>query len=140
MSSEFKVRPISREDFDRNVSKWFLGHKGWEAPPMWEFLPETGWICEREGIAHSAGWLYVTNSPLGLLEWTVTNPACGEVKRVKSLKVLVNSIKTQAKQYGVASILQFVGPDTLAKYYQKHLGFSLTEKATMAVCNLKGDK
>lgn len=132
------IRLINKEDYEE-IAPWFHGH-GWQQEPRWEYLPSTGYVCEYKGQMQAVGWLYLTNSLMGVLEYTATNPQAPTIQRVKSLKFLVNFIKGQAMDLGVRSIIQFIGPDSLAKYYQKHLGFILTDKATLAVYNIKGDE
>lgn len=137
-TDDFEFAVIGPEAFEV-VKEWFVGH-GWEVAPSLSALPETGWACLYRGKPQACGWLYLTNSSVGILEWTATNPNEPAIERVRSLKMLIQFIKKQARLMGVKSIIQFVVPENLVRYYQKHLGFIGPERATLVTYNIKGDE
>ena len=68
---KFNLRTVSGEDYDNVLLKWWKNW-GWEAPPK-DFLPETGLIVSKDNVDICAGFLYLTNSKVGLTEFVVSN-------------------------------------------------------------------
>ena len=64
-------------------------------------LPDSGfWV---PGVA--AGWVYLTNSKLALLEPIVANPGCDKIERSKALDLLVHALLAFARDNGAVTMM-----------------------------------
>jgi len=114
------------------ISGWFIGH-GWDAkgvPPQ-EFLPATGMIVEIEGKPAAVGFLYLTNSSLGVLEWTATDPTLG-IMGFKALGYLIDHLMVAARDCNMKAVMHFTKPE-IAKHFARRLGFTCVEDATILI-------
>ena len=70
----FDIRPLNSEDYDTILVDWWKDW-GWTPPPK-DFLPDNGkggmMILDGE-IPVCAGFIYMTNSNVYLLEFMVSN-------------------------------------------------------------------
>lgn len=125
----FSWRKYEPKDFDV-ISPWYVAH-GWEAPPDSSILPSTGIVVELDGEPIGAGFLYLTNSPMALLEWLVTKPCLGR-QGLRVLEYLLEVIKVAATGLGVTKMIHLSKPK-YARVFEKRLGFRATEEATILV-------
>lgn len=91
------ARPLEDADY-RVVREWY---RGWtlSIPPR-ELLPDTGRIVP--GVC--AGFLYLTNSGIGLLENYISNPEASKELRDEGLDELTHSLLALAKENGVVAL------------------------------------
>lgn len=129
MSNDFLVRDINDDDLV-TVSEWFARRK-WPVPPSPAILPKTGYVAERNGEPVAVAWLYITNSSLGLVEWSATDPESGIVG-LRGLKKVMDHIK-KISEPRVKVLFQFVPNKKLAKYMEKRFGFRKSEDAALMV-------
>lgn len=126
-----QIRAVNLEEDYEFLSEWFKSRE-WHMPPTKEILPQTGWIVDSdEGESLCAGWVYLTNSPIKILEWTVTNPTSLPFKRLKALEYLVKSIENFFGSSGV--LMQFIPDERLVNFYDKRLGFKKSEDAAIMI-------
>lgn len=87
---------VKIEDKDFSVLReWW---RGWGMTPVpRELLPETGMIVP--GVC--AGFLYLTNSALGLIETYISNPEASKRLRDEGLDELTHALISLAKDHGV---------------------------------------
>lgn len=128
-----KARKFTGEDYPI-VSEWYVAH-GWPSAPHVGMLSSTGLIVEDETGPLAVGFIYLTNSAIGFLEWIATRPKMG-AKALKALKFLFDEIKERCREMGIRVLHSFSDDKTL-KIFTKLGGFHATEKATLMVW---GDK
>lgn len=78
--------------------EWWKAHKF--PPPVEGFLPETGYIVDE----CAAGFLYLSNSPLAMLEWVVCDPKASKEVRGPAVDELISHICLAAKLAGSDAI------------------------------------
>lgn len=118
------VRPVVDEDYIE-ISEWLKDRK-WPMPPARGSLPATGYIAEENGKPLAAGFLYLTNSSIGIFDWLSTNPESG-YRGLVGLKKISEYIK-RVSDPEVSVILSFQGNGKLANYMSKKLGYKKVEK------------
>ena len=132
-----KIRLLKRDEL-AIVKPWYLARPGWAVMDDSSY-PETAFVVEKDNELLAAGFLYISNSDMGFLEWTVTNPETSPLLRLKALKYLILGIKDFCKSgqiNGVKHILQFIADDRLIDFYKEHCGFVSTEKHMLMVTNI----
>lgn len=89
---------IRRIDFNTDYNdyvEWFK-YWGWEAPPK-EFLPNTTFILEEEGVKICSCAMYLSISGgLCFAEWFIVNPKAPRKLRKDCIKKLLTFITKQA--------------------------------------------
>lgn len=135
------IRPFFAPDDYEIIKKWFE-KRGWGtktgAAPSLNILPTSGFVCidEETFKMQAAAWIYLSyNSSLAFLEWSVTNPDLAPRTALKSLKFLIEGIKEKVSLLDppVTDIIQFIPSERLCGFYEKHLGFKTSERATLMV-------
>ena len=136
---DIKVRPITDDDMVE-ISEWFVKRK-WSKPPSGGMLPETGYVAEENGKMLSVGWLYVTNSSVGIIDWVATAPDVGILGliSIKPLLRYIEEVTKGAEHQGVNNFLYFTSNEKLAKYIKKKCGFKIAESGMhLCVRNRRG--
>lgn len=91
------ARPLQYGDHEM-IRDWY---RGWLMKPVpRELLPETGLIVN--GVC--AGFLYLTNSGLGLIEGYISNPEASPELRSEGLDELTSALLSLAKEKGVVVV------------------------------------
>lgn len=111
-----EVRDFLEEDYPQ-VASWYK-KRGWPELPI-HMLPQTGAILEGK----AAGFLYRTDSPIGWLEWVVSNP---DVEHSGAIEAVLNYLTGKAKELGVEVILCSLSHSSLIEKYKK-AGFFVTD-------------
>lgn len=127
-----KIRPVDLNTDYVFLEQWFK-ERNWAEAPTKNLLPGTGWIVfsdTDEPLA--AGWMYLTNSSVRILEWTVTNPNSHPIKRLKALRYLIQYIEDLLVGTGCV-LMQFIPDQKLAKFYESSLGFTKSEDAAILI-------
>ena len=107
------------------VSAWWIAH-GWNAVPV-GVLPKLGIIAEMDGMPVAAGWLYMDNSSgVSMMEWMVANPDAKPKSVFRSIKSIVEFLKSRAKDMGYTVMLTTCKQESLARVYEK-TGFGRTD-------------
>lgn len=116
------------------LSEWWKGH-GWP-PVRKELLSQFGLMVYKNEIPLAAGWLYLTTSKFGWLEFLVTNPLAPRKQTTIALKCLIERLIQEAKDFGVLSIFSSLNSKGLIKMYKK-VGFKdLESNMTNMVFNI----
>jgi hypothetical protein len=132
MDHLMQIRPVDLSKDYVFLEQWFKVRE-WPYPPQPKILPKTGWIVESDdGEMLAAGWVYLTNSPIRILEWTVTNPNSQPFKRLKALEFLVKSIEDLVSSDN-SIMMQFIPDKKLVNFYEKRLGFKKAEDAAIMI-------
>lgn len=101
----FDIRPLNSEDYDTILVDWWKDW-GWTPPPK-DFLPDNGkggmMILDGE-IPVCAGFIYMTNSSVYLLEFMVSNKKYRKKPHRKNamgllIETLTNISKNQGAKY-----------------------------------------
>jgi hypothetical protein len=91
------------------MNGWYEAHG--KPPVDFMALPAFGLI--EEGLA--AGFLYMTDSTLGLLEGFVTNPEAPMVERSKALERILHSLVEEAERLGVKTLVGLCAAESVVK-------------------------
>ena len=84
------MRKFEPTDYEQLVRWW----NKWEfPPPPLSLLPPTGYIIP--GLA--AGFMYLTDAPIGWMEWVVCNPDADKKERSKALDEVINKLDAFGK-------------------------------------------
>jgi hypothetical protein len=122
---KFNLRTVSGEDYDNVLLKWWKNW-GWEAPPK-DFLPETGLIVSKGNIDICAGFLYLTNSKVGLTEFVVSNKEYRDSDRGEALDFLLDCILELADKNGCKYAHVILKNKSLLRRY-KRAGYIESDK------------
>ena len=122
---QLNIRRIKSEDYKTFV-KWWDAWPKWQAPPK-DFLPDTGFIVEKNNIGIVAGYVYMTNSKAALLEWIISNPEYRESDRKDAITLLIQAVERVLKDQGIKYIFSIGRHKGLIETHKK-LGWSVDEK------------
>ena len=92
---KLNIRRIEDQDYS-TLKKWWDAWPEWQAPPK-TFLPDTGFIVEKNDISIVAGYIYMTNSKAALLEWVISNPDYRESDRKDAIELLIQAGVTSCR-------------------------------------------
>lgn len=96
------IRNITEADYDNILVGWW---NSWAfQPPVKDFLPKmgddfSGFIIEGEDGPLCAGFFYLTNSPVGWVEWVVSNPNKSK-ERNQALNILIETLTNTLVESG----------------------------------------
>lgn len=124
MKEKMKAEVFTAEHHP-TLASWWEAH-GWPVIPM-SSLPARGLLVGEENPV-VAGFLYITDSDIGIMEWIVSDPKSSIFERSKSLDYLIEELCTLGKTLGCRLLLTFLKHDGLMKRVEK-LGFVQTDKA-----------
>ena len=110
------AKPYSKDDYPTLV-KWYLA-RGLPLPPR-DLMPETGFIIDDV----CAGFLYLTDSKLALIDHYISNPNELAAVRDRALDTLTEELVREAKQWGCKGILITTALDKVGDRAEKH-GFN----------------
>ena len=107
------------------LKTWWEGHK-WE-PVQPVFLPQIGTVIESNDIPICAGFVYqAKGTPLGWLEWVISDPESERSERDKSLDLLITDLIEKAKEAGTPVLFTSSNHAGLISRYTSH-GFKETD-------------
>jgi hypothetical protein len=107
------------------VAPWFVAH-GWPVAPALEVLPTMGvLIFSDEDEPLAVGFLYISNSILGFIDWLATNPKLG-VSGFKALQFLVEVLCGVAAGSGMKQVMH-LSRFKYVKVFERRLGFKKSE-------------
>ena len=126
---EFNIRRLEESDYV-TISKWW---KAWKWPVLPKtFLPDTGFIVEKNNIGIVSGYVYMTNSKAALLEWIVSNPEYRESDRKDAITLLIQAVERVLKDQGVKHIFTIGRNKSLIKKH-KELGWDVDENPSYEI-------
>lgn len=103
----------------QDVKTWWLHYEEWSPIPI-SSLSSRGYIAEKEGIKLAAGWLYMTDSDIFIMEWLIGNPEVAHEERGKALDMVIDRILSEAKEYGARMVHTQSINERLAKRLVAH--------------------
>jgi len=127
---ELNIRRLNNEDYSTLV-KWWDAWPEWQAPPQ-TFLPDTGFIVEKNNIGIVAGYLYMTNSKAALLEWIVSNPEYRENDRKDAITLLIQAVERVLKDQGILHVFTIGRHRGLIELH-KNLGWIVDENPSYEI-------
>ena len=123
-------RKYTHDDYEV-IEEWFLAH-GWPEAPEPRYLPTTGIIVEDDdGESVGVGFLYISNSELGFLDWIATRPGLGR-RGIKVMDFLIATIVDAAKGVKVTRVLHMSKPK-YTRVFEKRYNFKHVETLAMLV-------
>jgi|DEB0MinimDraft_10_1074344.scaffolds.fasta_scaffold53065_2 hypothetical protein len=118
-----------REEDYKDLQKWYNHYATgeWVCPPV-EILPtDTGLVVEYEGEKICAGFIYLTNSKIAALEFTIANYDTNKEIRRHAITLLLTKLIELAKNKGYKFIFSSTNNAGLAIRFRK-LGFVRTDQ------------
>tara|TARA_R100001440_G_scaffold26956_1_gene44350 strand:+ start:7345 stop:7740 length:396 start_codon:yes stop_codon:yes gene_type:complete len=126
---EFNIRRLKKSDYT-TISKWW---KAWKWPVLPKtFLPDTGFIVEKNNIGIVSGYVYMTNSKAALLEWIVSNPEYRESDRKDAITLLIQAVERVLKDQGIKHIFTIGRHKNLINKH-KELGWDVDENPSYEI-------
>ena len=115
------IKPLTAADCDEILCEWW---KDWRwTPPAKDFLPETGYMIYYNDEPICAGYVYMTNSNVVLLEWIISNFKFKNKEiRKEALLMLIQTITSLAEGLGKKYIYSLLKNQPLIELYKK-LGY-----------------
>lgn len=125
LNTGFSIRPLAENDYDDILFNWW---KDWGfTPPLKDFLPENatgGMIVYDEDVPVCAGFLYITNSKVALVNWIVSNKDYRKKpNRRIAIELLIQSLTNIAKTSGYEYSHVLVRNSALENIYER-LGYT----------------
>jgi hypothetical protein len=117
----FNILPLTSKDYDDVLVGWW---KEWRwTPPTKDFLPETGYMVYYKNKPICAGYMYITNSNVVLLEWIISNFKFKNKKiRKEALLMLIQFITSLATGTGKKYVYSILKSKSLIDLYTE-LGY-----------------
>ena len=127
---KLNIRRLNNEDYSTLV-KWWDAWPEWQAPPK-TFLPDTGFIVEKNNIGIVAGYVYMTNSKAALLEWIISNPEYRESDRKDAITLLIQAVERVLSDQGIKHVFTIGRHKSLINLHKK-LGWMVDEKPSYEI-------
>ena len=116
---ELSLRALKESDYEDMCSWW----KWWRWPEIGKStLPMNGMgglMVYKDEILIAAGFLYLTNSNVALIEFIVSNPNYRESDRKDALEVLIMGLEDVARSQGRDTIVSFSSNKSLINIHEK---------------------
>lgn len=118
------VRQFDNEKDYQDVSAWWLKQE-WPVLPA-AILSKAGFIVEDQNEKLAATWVFATNCPIYIMEWTVGNPDIEWNKRSNGIKVVTDAACEWAKNDGASQIFTMTKSKRFIEKLEE-VGFKETE-------------
>ena len=120
-----KVRKVDVEKDYEEIASWWKS-QGWPVIPPQMMCP-SGFIAEDKfGHKVAATWMFPTNCPIYIMEWTVGNPNMQHEVRAKGLKAVTDAACEWAKEDGAAQVFTMTKHERFIKKLEE-FGFQKTD-------------
>lgn len=113
------IRAYKSSDY-ATLSQWWEAYN-WTPPPE-DSLPSSGIVVE--GVC--AGFLYITNSKMGIMEWIVGNPDASKEARAEAIEKTITAIQGMARGFGIKYLFSSIKHPNLIEHYER-AGFVKTD-------------
>ena len=127
------TRLLKDEDWE-TLCKWWEAWPDWGNPPK-SLLPDNGrggLMVEKDGKPIVAGFIYLTNSKVCLLEWIVSDPEYRNKDRKKAIELLITSAEETCKKMGNIHMFSVCKNKHLINTHEK-LGWSVDKKPSYKI-------
>lgn len=111
------------KDYDELVTWW--NKQGWPALPK-HVLSKAGFIVEDKENKIAATWMFATNCPIYIMEWTVGNPDVSWEKRSEGLKLVTDAACQWAKKDGAIQVFTMTKSERFITKLEE-FGFNKTD-------------
>ena len=102
MSAGFYYREYDESDHAM-ISEWWKSHS---FPVLSkETLPKTGIIIEHGEDPVAAGFVYLSDSTVGWVEWIVSNPKANPLVRARAIPILIEELCLAAREKGCKMVI-----------------------------------
>lgn len=118
------IRKFDIEKDYEDVATWWES-QGWPVIPP-NMLSPSGFITEKDGIKLAATWIFTTNCPIYIMEWTIGNPEASWENRSEGIELVTNEACKWAKEDGAAQVFTMTKNDRFLDKLQSY-GFQKTE-------------
>ena len=126
---KFNIRRLVESDYETLVKWW----EGWKWPPVPKtFLPDTGFIVEKNKIGVVACYVYMTNSKAALLEWVISNPEYRESDRKDAITLLIQAVEHVLSEQGIKHVFTIGRNKHLINVHEK-LGWDVDKKPSYEI-------
>jgi len=95
---KLNIRKLHKKDLVI-IKEWWKAWPKWVAPAD-DFLPNTGVVVESNSKIVMAGFIYLTNAKVALLEWIISDPEYREKDRKEILELLIKGSENTVKELG----------------------------------------
>tara|TARA_B100001939_G_scaffold342340_1_gene353338 strand:+ start:336 stop:731 length:396 start_codon:yes stop_codon:yes gene_type:complete len=126
---ELNIRRLEDQDYS-TLKKWW---KAWKWPVLPKtFLPDTGFIVEKNNIGIVAGYVYMTNSKAALLEWVISNPEYRESDRKDAITLLIQAVERVLSDQGIKHVFTIGRHKNLINLHKK-LGWAVDKNPSYEI-------
>jgi hypothetical protein len=108
------------EVHEARIRSWYEARG--KSAPQTAFLSPLGFVAK-----HAAAWLYLTGTPLALVESLIVDPKASEAERLESLFVVTETIADVARGAGCTVLLGYTRGEGVARRAQGH-GWAVDER------------
>jgi len=120
----FNIRPLELDDYDTILVDWWKDW-GWTPPPK-DFLPDNGkggmMILDGD-TPICAGYIYLTNSKVALIEFIVSNKKYTKrLERKNALGLLIETLTNISERNGAKYCYSLLKNQSLVRTF-KQLGY-----------------
>jgi hypothetical protein len=128
------IKPLSDNDYDDILCGWWKDWK-WTAPKK-DFLPDMGYMVYYNDEPICAGYMYITNSNVVLLEWIISSFKFKDRKiRKEALLMLVQTITSLATTLEKKYVYSLLKSKSLIEIYQE-LGYMKGDSNTQEMIKI----
>jgi len=121
---KLNIRKLKQSDLTF-IKEWWKAWPEWTAPAD-DFLPDTGVVVESNNKPVFAGFIYLTNAKVALLEWIISDPAYKN-NRKEALELLITGAEEIIKDLGYKYFFSICRHKSLIETHKK-LGWHVDEK------------
>lgn len=119
------VRKFDTDKDYNDVASWWKKQE-WPALPA-NILSTAGFIVEQDNEKFAATWVFATNCPIYIMEWTVGNPDSSWENRSAALEMVTDAACTWAKNDGAKQIFTMTKSKRFIEKLIECNGFTETE-------------
>jgi len=121
--SDMTVRLFDYDKDYEDIKSWWKEQEFPVIPK--DYLSTTGFISEDKENKYAVTWVFTTNSPIYIMEWTVGNPNVDYKKRKEGLHQIIEASSVFAKECGAKFLLTMTNNN---RFYNKLTEFNFDEQ------------
>jgi len=107
------------------ISDWWT-KQNWPSIPK-EYLSEYAFMAQDNGVNIAITFVFTTNCPMNIMEWTVGNPEVNWELRNKGIELIIEEACKWSKKNGAKQVLTMTGHKRFINKLEKS-GFNITDK------------
>ena len=129
------VKQVNKELYDLICTWWEA--RSWPVIP-WTTLPSNGYVVYEDEKPIIAGFLYLSDSALGMIEWIVASPDTTKEERARGFDRLMEELLKTAKENDIQILYTSLNHPKLIEKYEKHNFVKAETDVTNMICILGG--